>query len=44
MAADAKFVLHSLVVKHVVLSSWLADSRRAIAHESDSPIGFPNVA
>jgi hypothetical protein len=44
MADDAKSVLHSLVVKHGVLSSWIADSRRAIAHESGSPICFPNVA
>ena len=28
----------------VFVSSWSADSRRAIAHESGSRIGFPNVA
>jgi hypothetical protein len=32
------------VVNHGVVSSWSADSRRAIAHESGCPIGFPNVA
>jgi hypothetical protein len=40
----AKFTLHSLLVDHGVESSWSADSRRAIAHESGSPIGFLNVA
>jgi hypothetical protein len=44
MADEAKFALHSLVVNHGVVSSWSADSRRAIAHESGYPIGFPNVA
>jgi hypothetical protein len=41
---EAKFVLHSLVVNHGVISSWSADSRRAIAHESGCQIGFLNVA
>jgi hypothetical protein len=26
------------------MPSWSTDSRRAIAHEYGSPIGFPNVA
>jgi hypothetical protein len=44
MADEAKFALHNLVVNDGVVSSWLADSRRAIAHESGPPIGFLNVA
>jgi hypothetical protein len=41
---EAKFALHSLVVDRGVVSSWSADLRRAMAHESGSPIGFLNVA
>jgi hypothetical protein len=44
MDAVVKFALHSVVVDHVVVSSWLADSPRAIAHESGSQFGFLNVA
>ena len=40
----AKFTLYNLIVNHAVVSSWSADSRRAIAHESGSLIGFPKVA
>jgi hypothetical protein len=41
---EAKFTLHSLLVDPGVVSSWSADSRRAIAHQSVSPTGSPNVA
>jgi hypothetical protein len=44
MVAVVKFALHSVVVDHGVVSSWLADPRRAIAHESGSQFGFLNVA
>jgi hypothetical protein len=44
MADEARFTLHNLLVDHGVVSSWTADSRRAIAHESGSSFGFPNVA
>ena len=44
MADLAKFALHRLLVDPGLVSSWSADSRRAIAHVSGSPIGFPNVA
>jgi hypothetical protein len=44
MAGEAKFALHGLLVDRGVASSWSADSRQAIAHESSSPISFPNVA
>jgi hypothetical protein len=44
MVAVVKFALHSVVVDHGVVSSWLADSRRTIAHESGSQFGFLNVA
>jgi hypothetical protein len=44
MAFEARFTLDSLLVDHGVVSSWSAESRRAIAHESGSPIGFLNVA
>jgi hypothetical protein len=44
MADDANFTFHSVLVDHGVVSSWTADTRRAIAHESGFPIGFPSVA
>jgi hypothetical protein len=44
MVAVVKFALHSVVDDHGIVSSWLADSRRAIAHESGSHFGFLNVA
>ena len=44
MADKAKFALHSLLIDNGVVMSWTADSRCAIAHESGSPIGLPNVA
>jgi hypothetical protein len=44
IVAVVTFALHSLVVDHGIVSSWLADSRRAIAHESGSHFGFFNVA
>jgi glycerol kinase len=44
MADEARFALHGLVVKHGVVLSWMADSLRAIAHESGAPIGFLDVA
>jgi hypothetical protein len=44
MADEAKFALHHLVVNDGVVSSWSADSRRAIARESGCQIGFPKVA
>jgi hypothetical protein len=34
MADGAKFTIYYLLVNDGVVSSWLADSRRAIAHES----------
>jgi hypothetical protein len=40
----AKFALLSPVVDHGVVSSWSDNSRRAVAHESGSPIGCPAVA
>jgi hypothetical protein len=44
MTDEARFILDNLVVNHRVVSSRSADSQRAIAHESGSPVGFPNVA
>jgi hypothetical protein len=44
MADLAKFALRGLLVDQGAVSSWPADSRRAIAHYSDSTISFPNVA
>jgi hypothetical protein len=44
MADEAKLALLSSVVDYGVLSSSSTDSRRDIAHESRSPIGFLNVA
>ena len=44
MADLAKFALRSLQVDHGLVSSWSTNSRRTIAHESGSPIGFLNVA
>ena len=43
MAEVAKFALQNLLVDHGLVSSRTADTRRAIAHESGSPIGFLNV-
>jgi hypothetical protein len=33
MADEAKFALQNLVLKHGVVSSWSADSRRVAARE-----------
>jgi hypothetical protein len=44
VADVAKFALHCLAVDHGVVSSWLADSRRAVARESGFQIGFLKVA
>jgi hypothetical protein len=43
-ADDARFALQSLRVDDGIVSSWSAHSRRAIAREPASPMGFPNVA
>ena len=43
-ADEAKFALHSRVVDYGVVLSSPADSRRTVANESGSHIGFPNVA
>jgi hypothetical protein len=44
MADLAKFALHSLRADHDLVSSWSADSRRALADESGCHVRFPNVA
>jgi hypothetical protein len=44
MADEAKFALRCVLIDRGVVSSWSADSRRAIAHKSVCQIGFPNVA
>jgi hypothetical protein len=44
MADLAKFAFQGSVVDHGLVSLWSAHSRRAIAHESASQIGFLTVA
>jgi hypothetical protein len=44
MADEAKFAQSCVLIDRGVVSTWSADSRRAITHESVCQIGLPNDA